>query len=80
MANCGTNWGYIKGCRCDDCTKAHRDYQREYLARPEPRRKHIARAAFRNRLAYESMVWLKKNNPEQYYKIYDKVRKDKAND
>lgn len=25
----GTRWGYIKGCMCEDCTNAERDYRRE---------------------------------------------------
>lgn len=26
----GTNYGYCRGCRCEECCKAHRDYQRVY--------------------------------------------------
>lgn len=27
----GTRWGYIKGCDCEACVQANRDYQRDYL-------------------------------------------------
>ena len=28
-----SNVAYVYGCRCDECTKDHRDYQREYMKR-----------------------------------------------
>lgn len=80
MAACGTNSGYVMGCRCDDCRNAHSAYQREYLTRPDARRKHIERAAFRNRMAYHAFMWVKKNHPAVYYEIYDKVKQEKNND
>jgi hypothetical protein len=78
MSTCGTNWGYIKGCRCDDCKKAHRDYQREYLTRPEARQKHIERASIRNKMSHKALMWVKKNHPEIYYEIYDQVKQEKT--
>ena len=30
MAKCGTDAGYGRGCRCEACKAAHRDYMRMY--------------------------------------------------
>lgn len=30
---CGTRTGYRRGCRCDDCKAAQRDYQRDWTRR-----------------------------------------------
>lgn len=30
VAECGTRSGYVKGCRCADCTEANRVYYRRY--------------------------------------------------
>ena len=29
----GTQSGYTRGCRCDECVEVHRDYNREYQRR-----------------------------------------------
>lgn len=33
LSACGTNASYARGCRCEECTDAHREYHREYTKR-----------------------------------------------
>jgi 5-methylcytosine-specific restriction endonuclease McrA len=54
MAQCGTNSGYTRGCRCDDCRGAAREY---YLANKEKYAERARRWAAKQPASYHRERW-----------------------
>ena len=59
------------GCRCDECLRAVREYQREYR-----RKNAVARAADRYRSAtyYEAIAVLRDRHPDEFEQILAEIR------
>jgi 5-methylcytosine-specific restriction endonuclease McrA len=68
---------YMKGCRCDECRQAHRDYRRDYVARnPEKVRAYQKRYAAENAdKLREKRRQFAEENPD-YYKRYYLANRD----
>lgn len=64
----GLLYSYIgKGCRCEDCKGAMRQYSHNYRSTPEGYQRTLRSSRRTNYLRRRAVAWMKENRPDVFH-------------
>lgn len=74
----GTIYGYAgRGCHCDECKAASRDYARNYRNSPKGRDASRRSASRNNHIRQAALAWVRSTHPEMIL-VFEQEWKEKA--